>query len=323
MTYRGYHDVGGLPGDSVDQTERAMMFWEKRMEAVRDCISRGEQALMSVDEMRRVIETMGKEIYNTLGFYEKKAAAVRDVLIEKGVLDPVQLETRVEQVRASREAAIRSLPSSYDHRHDHDDIKDDDSVPSEYAIISEAVYNYLIDKGLLSAGTVGRMIERMEQAGPALGARIVARAWFDSIFKTALLSDAKPALNAIGVEPLEAGFQVLENTPETHNVIVCTLCSCYPRSILGPPPAWYVSKAYRSRVVIEPRAVLSEFGMEIDGYREVRVHDSTADFRYMVLPMRPEGTEGWSADDLATLVNRDSLIGVSAATQPRARSTNQ
>ena len=323
MKHRGYHDVGGLPGGSIDQAERPMLFWEKRMEAVRDCISRGERPLMSVDEMRRVIETMGKEAYNTLEFYEKKAAAVRDVLIEKGVLDPAELAARVEQVRTNRVDAIQSLPDSYDHGHDHDDIKDDDPVPSEYAIVSEAVYNCLVDKGMLSADTVGRMIERMEQAGPALGARIVARAWSDAAFKTALLSDAKPAINAIGVEPLEAGFQVLENTLQTHNVIVCTLCSCYPRSILGAPPAWYVSKAYRSRVVIEPRAVLAEFGMEIDEHREVRVHDSTADFRYMVMPMRPEGTEGWSVDDLATLVNRDSLIGVSAATQPQAGTASQ
>jgi len=304
-------------------SERPMVFWEKRMEAVRECISRGEQPLMSVDEMRRVIETMGKKAYNTLGFYEKKAAAVRDVLIEKGVLDPTELVARVVQISANQDAAIQSLPESFDRRHDHDDIKDDDPVSSEYSTISEAVYNSLVDQGLLSADTVGRMIERMEEAGPALGACIVARAWTDAAFKEALLKDAKPALNAIDIEPLEAGFQVIENTPQIHNVIVCTLCSCYPRSILGAPPAWYVSKSYRSRVVIEPRAVLEEFGMKIDEHREVRVHDSTADFRYMVMPMQPDGTEDWSGDDLATRVNRDSPIGVSSATQPGTGAENQ
>lgn len=293
-----------------------MVFWEKRMEAVRDCISRSEPPLMSVDEMRRVIETMGKEAYNTLGFYEKKAAAVRDVLIEKGVFDAGELAARIERVRERRETAIKDLPDSFDHRHDHDDIKDDDPTPSEYSVISEAVYDCLVDKGLLSAETVGRMIERMEKAGPALGARIVARAWTIPGFKKTLLQDSKAALLEIGVKPLEAQFVVLENTPEIHNVIVCTLCSCYPRSILGAPPAWYVSKAYRSRVVHEPRAVLAEFGTEIGNNIEVRVHDSTADLRYMVLPMRPSGTEGWNGEELGELVNRDSLIGVTTATRP-------
>ncbi len=313
---RGYHDIGGLPGDAIDRDERPMVFWERRMEAVRDCISRADRPLMSVDEMRRVIETMGKEAYNGLGFYEKKAAAVRDVLIEKGVLAADELAARIERIRDRRDTAIRNLPDSYDHRHDHDEIKDDDPSPSEYSIISEAVYDCLVEKRLLSAETVGRMIERMEQAGPALGAAIVARAWTDSTFKATLLDDAKPALLKIGIDPLEAAFKVLQNTTEVHNVIVCTLCSCYPRSILGAPPAWYVSKAYRARVVREPRSVLAEFGTKIGENVEVRVHDSTADLRYMVLPMRPDGAEDWNAEELAGLVNRDSLIGVTTATQP-------
>jgi len=317
MKNRGYHDIGGLPAGPIDQDERPMVFWEKRMEAVRDCISRADKPLMSVDEMRRVIESMGKEAYNTLGFYEKKAAAVRDVLIEKGVLDTDELAARIEQVRTRGETAIRNLPDSFDHRHDHDDIKDDDPSPSEYSAISEAVYECLIDKGLLSAETVSRMIERMEQAGPALGARIVARAWTVPAFKNELLQDSKAALLEIGVEPLETQFVVMENTAEVHNVIVCTLCSCYPRSILGAPPAWYVSKAYRSRVIHEPRAVLAEFGTHINDQTEVRVHDSTADLRYMVLPMRPDGTEDRNEEELATLVNRDSLIGVTTATSPK------
>lgn len=317
MKNRGYHDIGGLPDDLIDQRERPMAFWEKRMEAVRDCISRSDPPLMTVDEMRRVIETMGKEAYDTLGFYEKKAAAVRDVLIEKGVLDVDALAGRIEQIRDRRETATRDLPDSFDHRHDHDDIKDDDPAPSEYSIISEAVYVSLVDKGLLSAETVRKMVERMEDAGPSLGARIVARAWTASAFKERLLKNAKPALQEIGIDPLEAAFTVLENTPGVHNVIVCTLCSCYPRSILGAPPAWYVSKAYRSRVVQEPRAVLAEFGTRISDRVEVRVHDSTADLRYMVLPMRPDGTEDWGAEELAGLVNRDSLIGVTTATRPQ------
>ena len=316
MKHRGYHDIGGLPGEAIDREERPMVFWEKRMEAVRDCISRSDPPLMTVDEMRRVIETMGKEAYSTLAFYEKKAAAVRDVLIEKGVLDADELAAHVKKVRGNRETAIENFPDRFDHRHDHEDIKDDDPIPSEYSVISEAVYECLVEKGLLSAEPVRRMIERMEQAGAALGARIVARAWTDPSFKAALLDDGKEVLLEIGIDPLEAEFKVLANTPEVHNVIVCTLCSCYPRSILGAPPAWYVSKAYRSRVLREPRSVLAEFGTDIGKEVEVRVHDSTADLRYMVLPLRPGGTEDWSANELAGLVNRDCLIGVTTATPP-------
>lgn len=323
MKNRGYHDIGGLPGGTIDRTERPMAFWEKRMEAVRDCIARSEPPLMTVDEMRRVIETMGKEAYNTLEFYEKKAAAVRDVLIEKGVLDVDELADRIEQVRDHREAAIRDLPDNFDHPHDHDEIKDDDPTPSEYSIISEAVYVSLIEKGLLSAETVRKMVERMEGAGPVLGAHIVARAWTASAFKDSLLKNAKAALQEINIDPLEAGLTVFENTPRVHNVIVCTLCSCYPRSILGAPPGWYVSKAYRSRVVYEPRAVLAEFGTHISDHVEVLVHDSTADHRYMILPMRPDGTEDWDEEKLAGLVSRDSLIGVTTASQPQPQARNR
>lgn len=310
---RGYHDIGGLPGGPIETHEHTMAFWQRRMEAMRDCLARKRPPVMTVDEMRRAIESFGEEAYNALAFYERKAAAMRNVLIEKGVLDQQELDRRTAQVRARRAAAIRELPERFDHAHDHEDIKDDDPNPSEYDIISEAIYDSLLEQGVLNADEVRRMIERMEGAGPAMGARIVARAWTDPRFKQRLLTNGKTALAELGIEPLEAQLVVVENTSGVHNVIVCTLCSCYPRSVLGPPPAWYVSKAYRSRVVKEPRAVLAEFGTKIPDQVRVRVHDSNADMRYLVLPARPEGTDGWSEKDLAALVTRDSLIGVAQA----------
>ncbi len=290
-----------------------MAFWERRMEAMRDCLARKRPPVMTVDEMRRAIESLGEQAYNALAFYERKAAAMRNVLIEKGVLTQSELDRRVTQVRARRAAAIRELPKQFDHTHDHENIKDDDPNPSDYDVISEAIYDSLLEQGILSADEIMRMIERMEGAGSATGARIVARAWLDPAFKQRLLTNGKAALAELGIEPLEAQLVVVENTASAHNVIVCTLCSCYPRSVLGPPPAWYVSKAYRSRVVKEPRTVLAEFGTRIPDRVQVRVHDSNADMRYMVLPLRPEATDGWSEKDLAALVTRDSLIGVAQA----------
>jgi nitrile hydratase subunit alpha len=161
------------------------------------------------------------------------------------------------------------------------------------------------------------MISYMEARSPANGARLVARAWVDDDFKKLLLSDGKAAASALGMDPEHpAEFIVVENTPEVHNLIVCTLCSCYPRAILGRPPDWYKSFEYRSRAVREPRAVMREFGFEPPEDVEVLVHDSTADVRYMVLPMQPTGTEGLGEQELARLVTRDSLVGVSV---PRAQ----
>jgi len=160
------------------------------------------------------------------------------------------------------------------------------------------------------------MIEAIDSWTPALGARLVARAWIDPAFKARLLSDAPSAARELGIEPGATLLVVLENTPERHNLVVCTLCSCYPKRILGIPPDWYKSRAYRSRAVREPRAVLAEFGTELPAEAAVHVHDSTADLRYLVLPMRPPGTETMSEEELAALVTRDSMIGVALPHAP-------
>jgi nitrile hydratase subunit alpha len=185
------------------------------------------------------------------------------------------------------------------------------TVTSPYAARIRAIEALLLEKEVLTEPEVQDAISYMETRSPANGAKLVARAWVDTEFKELLLSDAKAAASALGMAPQHpAEFVVVENTPKVHNLIVCTLCSCYPRAILGRPPDWYKSFEYRSRAVREPRAVMREFGFEPPEDVEVLVHDSTADVRYMVLPMRPSGTENLDEAGLARLVTRDSLVGV-------------
>jgi len=191
------------------------------------------------------------------------------------------------------------------------------TTTSPYAARIRAIEALLLEKGVLTEPEVQDRISYMEARTPANGAKVVARAWVDEGFKALLLSDAKGAASEVGINPEHpAEFIVVENTPGVHNLIVCTLCSCYPRAILGRPPDWYKSFNYRSRAVREPRAVMREFGFEPPLGVEVIVHDSTADVRYMVLPMRPLDTEDLDEEELARLVTRDSLIGVSVPQAP-------
>ncbi|MFN8917996.1 MAG: nitrile hydratase subunit alpha [Burkholderiales bacterium] len=198
------------------------------------------------------------------------------------------------------------------HLHQHETLQiEDDAGNLLGQQIVAALQAILVRKGVLSAGEVALEIQKLEAPGTHLGAKIVARAWVDKEFKARLLSNGKNAAAELEIKVGEAQLIVVENTPDTHNVIVCTLCSCYPRSILGQPPSWYISKAYRARTVREPARVLAEFGLKLPDDMAICVHDSTADMRYLVLPMRPAGTEGWSEEALTRLVTRDSLIGVS------------
>ena len=207
----------------------------------------------------------------------------------------------------------------HDHGHDHHSPPPDQDGPlTYYQAMEGAVRELLIEKGIVTADEVRATIEAMDARSPALGARVVARAWSDPDYKARLLADGTAACQELGIDMGPTRLVVVENEEKLHNVIVCTLCSCYPRSLLGLPPDWYKARAYRSRVVREPQAVLREFGTEIPGDWTVRVHDSTADMRYLVLPRRPEGTDGLDEAELAALVTRDCMIGVSLPKAPEA-----
>jgi nitrile hydratase len=191
---------------------------------------------------------------------------------------------------------------------------------SEVELRVRALEALLVEKGLVSTDAVDAVVELYENdIGPRNGAKVVARAWVDPAYKERLLADGSAAIAELGFGGAEGETMVVvENTPHVHNVIVCTLCSCYPWPVLGLPPNWYKSPPYRARVVAEPRSVLSEFGLELGDEVEIRVWDSSAEMRYLVLPMRPEGTEGWSEVELAAIVSRDSMIGTAIPQPSRA-----
>jgi len=185
-----------------------------------------------------------------------------------------------------------------------------------FQLMEVTLRELLVEKGLLTEEQIRREVEDMRGRTPERGAKVVARAWSDDSFRRKLLENGTKACEELGLDVPALKLLVVENTPQVHNVIVCTLCSCYPRMLLGIPPDWYKSRAYRSRMVREPREVLKEFDLHLKEEVQVRVHDSTADMRYLVLPMRPGGTEGWDEERLAALVTRDSMIGVSLAKSP-------
>lgn len=199
------------------------------------------------------------------------------------------------------------------HDHDHHDHNHAHKLSESFEELrTMAIESLLIEKGLISAQEVDELIHHyVTDIGPMNGAKVVARAWVDSEFRQRLLQNGKKAISELGLENMHNELIVLENTPEIHNVVVCTLCSCYPWALLGLPPAWYKSTAYRSRVVIDPRSVIREFGLELDESVEIRVWDSNAEIRYLILPERPEGTDRMNEDELAGIVSRDAMIGVS------------
>jgi nitrile hydratase subunit alpha len=190
-------------------------------------------------------------------------------------------------------------------------------LPSDVEARVLAIESLLVEKGLIESADVDRIVRRYEDdIGPLLGARVVARAWTDPAFKARLLADGSAAIGELGIRSHDLHLDVVENRPEVHNLVVCTLCSCYPWFLLGLPPTWYKSAAYRSRAVIEPRAVLLEFGVELPPETQIVVRDSSADLRYLVLPQRPPGTDGWDTERLAALVTRESMIGTGLPATP-------
>lgn len=204
------------------------------------------------------------------------------------------------------------MTDKHDHEHEHTE------PPSDLELRVKALESLLVEKGLVDPAALNAIIDTYEnKVGPRNGAQVVARAWTDPDFKAALLQDGTEAVAKMGYYGRQGEhLQVLENTDDCHNLVVCTLCSCYPWTVLGLPPAWYKSAPYRSRAVSEPRAVLKEFGTVLDPAVKVRVWDSTSEMRYLVLPQQPAGTQGWSEERLQALVSRNSMIGVELASSP-------
>jgi nitrile hydratase subunit alpha len=205
--------------------------------------------------------------------------------------------------------------------HDHDDGDHQQAPPSDLALRVAALESLLVEKGLVDPAALDALVDTYEhRIGPRNGAKVVARAWVDPAYKTRLLHDATAAIAELGFGGLQGEHMVaVENTPQVHNLVVCTLCSCYPLPILGLPPVWYKSAPYRSRAVLDPRGVLEELGLTLAPETEVRVWDSTAEIRYLVVPERPAGTEHLSEEQLAELVTRDSMIGAARATPPKPK----
>lgn len=206
----------------------------------------------------------------------------------------------------------------HDHHHDDHHSHDHTEPPSDLELRVKALESLLVEKGLVNPATLDTIIDTYEhKVGPQNGARVVAKAWTDPAFKQRLMEDASAAVAELGYSGRQGEhLQLVENSDQVHNLVVCTLCSCYPWTVLGLPPAWYKSAPYRARAVSEPRAVLKEFGTELDADVTIRVWDSTSEMRYLVLPQRPPGTEGWSEQALAKLVSRNAMIGVELARDP-------
>jgi nitrile hydratase len=222
--------------------------------------------------------------------------------------------TRRGFVAAAGAAATQKAAKAQDHDHDHDHAHQ--AVPSDPTLRVKALESLLVEKGLVDRAALDALVDTYEhKVGPRNGARVVARAWVDPAYKKRLLADASAAMKELGYSGMQGeDMLVVENTPKVHNLVVCTLCSCYPWPVLGLPPVWYKSSPYRSRAVIDPRGVLREFGLELPDDVEVRVWDSTAELRYLVLPERPAGTEKLNEEQLAALVSRDAMVGTSKVT---------
>ena len=302
------HDMGGGAAGAMDPVDHGMVHWEKQANALQMVVFGKDFGRL--DEMRRVVEDLGAD-GDPMGYFGKRTHGLNEVLQEHSVYNAEILAAKMDDIARRFDVPIVDLP----HDHDHDDkpIQEDDTggPPNRFQVMSLAIQELLEERGLISADEVRGMMERFDDDYPNRGASVVVRAWLEPDFKAALMKDARTAIASMGIDlEYQANIVALENTPEIHNVVVCTLCSCYPRFLLGQPPSWYKSRAYRSRVVYEPRTVLTEFGTQIPDDVSIRVHDSNADLRYLVVPMRPKGTEGWTLEQLTEIVTRDCLVGV-------------
>lgn len=308
----GPHDIGGEAAGPVDTNDHGMTHWEKHANALR--MTASERKFCTLDELRRACEALGERYYQ-IGYFERQTESLAIMLVEKGLFSNDQLDARMAAVRDRFDVPVIPLPE--DHDHDGKPIQEDETGegPNHHHVMNLAIQELLQDLDLITPEDIRRKIEQFDGDYPNRGPKVVARAWVDADFKARLLTDANAVIEKMGID-LEHAPEIiaLENTPEVHNVVVCTLCSCYPRQLMGQPPTWYKSRSYRSRVVFEPREVLKEFGTELPDHVSIQTHDSNADMRYIVIPLRPAGTDGWSEAQLEEIVSRDSLVGMSVPT---------
>lgn len=323
------HDAGGRFDGPILRDEHDAAHWEKEADAIRMLLADAKRHFFTTDESRRVQEQLDSATYWAMPYYERWTLACSTLVIEKGVITEAEMQGEEARLRDAGEYIVHGEAAGHHHHHhDHDHDHDHDDHPYQEdhdAGLTElpplrlrglALRNLLLAKGVVTAAEIRAEIEKMDSRSPAHGARIVARAWTDPAYARRLAADTGAAVQELGYSPGETVLTAVFNDDRTHHLVVCTLCSCYPRSVIGRPPAWYKSRAYRARAVRDPRGVLAEFGTTLPGGVSVQVHDSNAELRYLVIPKRPAGTEGWDEDRLAELVTRDSMIGVTEAKAP-------
>lgn len=340
---RRYHDVGGridAPGwgdaGPIDRRERTLFHWERQCAAIRVLL--GAQGIVPLDELRDGFESFGEGLYRDLSFFERMLTSMLGILDRKDVVRTAEVDRTVSELKHLYDTSPGWLAARIDRSSDPcaeaaSTVADPyggrgylpvtDSPPTNSEWRTLALAELLERQGLLTRDQVRAAVERIDAPQPAWGARIVARAWCDPEFRRASVADGRVACQEFGIAFPDGRLAIVESTPHVHCLIVCTLCSCYPRNLLGQPPAWYVGKPYRTRAIREPRVVLKEFGLTLPDSVGVDVYDSTADLRYMVLPLRPPGTDGLDEEALANLVTRDCLIGVAVPRPPDAQGADR
>ena len=320
---RNHHDLGGLDEGAIDIRDDDLKLYERRADAM--VILLVGHGYYTLDASRRVAEfDLSAHEYDTTRYYDRWLVQARRLMTELGVISEAEVEREIasaqDRLSAEHERApgiLNQAAVGANHPHDHDVAPESEDPPNEYEVLEAALRKLFLDKGLFTAAELQSEVAAMESRTPELGASLVARAWIDPAILELAVDDAIAAAAAIGLDMTNAvPVRAVVNTADIHHLVVCTLCSCYPRPLLGPPPTWYKSRAYRAKAVIDPRGILHEFGTELPASTEIRTVDSTADLRYLVIPRRPDGTDDWTPDQLQRLVTRDSMIGVGVVKMP-------
>ena len=315
----GPHDVGGENANQINTNDHGMNYWQKFSNGLRIAVS--AKKIIVLDELRLASESLGND-YFKMEYFERNSMAMISCVIKKKLISNKEIEDKITIIKENFDVPIIDLPNKESIKHLHDnkeaphqknDFVEDEygEGPPEYFFKMLAIAQILSEKNIISMDDIHTKIDQFDNEFPSRGIKVVVKAWQDNKFREYLIENAKDAIASIGIK-LEtfADIICMPQSASIHHMVVCTLCSCYPRTLLGMPPTWYKSRSYRSRVVHEPRSVLAEFGTILSPDVEIRVHDSNADMRYLILPMRPDGTEEWSEEKLTSIISRDHLVGV-------------